>query len=361
MEAVILAGGYGIRFLPITANKPKYMIKLLGKPILEHIVNRLVNGGVDDIIISTNRRFSSIKHYFGDGSNFDCSIRYAIENEPIGGVNSIKNAAICSNINEDFIVMLGDKLIEINYRTLMKFHTDKKSDVTLVLNTSNNTKDSDVVKLSKHGRVLNFEEKPKKLPKFKYYLSAGAYVFKKNALYAIDDTKFYDSLGSVFPDLLSKKLKLFGYINKDDFIDMRSPESYLNAQRTMLKGIKYISEKAAVNCKLGGNFWIGDDVIIGEDSIIENSVINQGSIIEKGSTVAESTIFKSQIKSDSSIIHSFIDSYCDIDKNSSVIGSVLGEGVYVGENSNLKGARIYPGIKILKRSRIDKKEIKMDI
>lgn len=360
MEAIILAGGYGTRFLPITANKPKHMICLLGKPILEYVIDQLVKGGINDIIISTNRRFSAINHYFGDGSDFGCGIRYVIENERLGGGNAIKHAAIYSNLKEDFIVVLGDNILLVNYKRLINFHSKKKADVTLVFSKIKESREYGTAKISKSGRVIDFHEKSPELHKNEAYASAGVYIFKNEVLDLLDD-EFYDSIGNIFPNLLKHKARIFGYKNNGYFLDVGNANSYFKAQETMLNKVRFVSNKAIISGKLEGNFWIGDNVVIEKDAVVNNSVINEGTFIETGSTVNGSTIFKSQIRSGSTVNRSFIDSYCEIDKYSDIEDSVLGETVYVGEGSLLKDAKIYPGLKILKKSIINEKEIKTHI
>ncbi len=359
MEALILAGGYGTRLLPITVNKPKHMIKLLGKPILQHIISSLAEQGIKDIIISTNRRFQSISHYFDDGSDFGCEIRYIIENERLGGVKAIKNAAIYSDMKDDFIVVLGDNIISVDYKRLIEFHYKKGSDVTLVLSKVKDCSEYGAVKISSSGRVLDFREKSSNYAGASY-ASAGIYVFKNSVMESISN-EFYDSTGSIFPDLLNKGLKIFGYVNPNKFTDIGKVSSYLEAQTDMLNGKQFLSEKAIFKGELKDGFWIDDNVVVEEGAIVRNSALYGDTVVEKGAVVDGSVVFESRVKSDSTLKSSFLDFGCEIGKGSFVENSVLGENVKLGDYSTLRLAKIYPNLKIIHKSSIQHIEIKTQL
>ena len=94
MKAVILAGGEGTRLRPLTSNQPKPMIPLANKPMMEHIVALLALHGFDDIVVTVAFLANQIRDYFGDGSDFGVTMRYATEDSPLGTAGSVRNASV---------------------------------------------------------------------------------------------------------------------------------------------------------------------------------------------------------------------------------------------------------------------------
>ena len=93
MKAVILAGGEGTRLRPLTSNQPKPMMPLANRPMMEHVVRLLANHGFDDIVVTVAFLANQIRDYFGDGSDFGVTMRYATEDSPLGTAGSVRNAA----------------------------------------------------------------------------------------------------------------------------------------------------------------------------------------------------------------------------------------------------------------------------
>ncbi len=119
--AVIMAGGRGTRLSPLTENLPKPMIRVAGKPILERILLHLVSYGIRNFYISVNYLGAIIEEYFGDGSQFGCSIEYLHEDEPLGTGGAI--SLIPDKLQYPFILLNGDLITEVNIDHLLAFHT----------------------------------------------------------------------------------------------------------------------------------------------------------------------------------------------------------------------------------------------
>src|SRR5258708_3354248 len=136
MKAVILASGLGTRLKPLTDKTPKVMIKIGDKPLLWHHVNLLKTHGIKDIWINLHRYPEVIKKYFKDGIEFGVKINYSQESELLGTSGALRNPN--SNIERElkksrFLVVYGDNLTDFNYSKLIKFHTKKKSLLTIGL------------------------------------------------------------------------------------------------------------------------------------------------------------------------------------------------------------------------------------
>ena len=122
VKAVILAGGEGTRLRPLTSNTPKPMMPLANKPMMEHIVNLLALHGFDEIVVTVAFLANQIRDYFGDGSDFGVTMRYATEDSPLGTAGSVRNAA--DELDDTFLVISGDVLTDIDLTAFVKAHRD---------------------------------------------------------------------------------------------------------------------------------------------------------------------------------------------------------------------------------------------
>ena len=120
MKAVIMAGGEGTRLRPLTCNRPKPMVPVANKPMMEHIVELLKKHGISDIAVTLLYMPEAIKEYFGDGKEFGVNMKYYVETVPLGTAGSVKNAE--EFLNDTIIVISGDALTDANLENALKFH-----------------------------------------------------------------------------------------------------------------------------------------------------------------------------------------------------------------------------------------------
>ena len=131
MKAVIMAGGKGTRLRPLTCNKPKPMVPIVNRPMMEHIIYLLQKHGFNEVWITLFYLPELIRNYFGDGSEFGMKINYSLEETPLGTAGSVKK--VVDNLNDTFLVISGDALTDINLEKAIKFHKAKKVKATIVL------------------------------------------------------------------------------------------------------------------------------------------------------------------------------------------------------------------------------------
>ena len=131
MKAVIMAGGEGTRLRPLTCNRPKPMVPIVNKPVMEHIIELLKKYELADVAVTLQYLPDMIKDYFGDGKEFGINLRYYVEDKPMGTAGSVKNAE--EFLDDTFIVISGDALTDIDLKKAIDFHFSKGSIATLVL------------------------------------------------------------------------------------------------------------------------------------------------------------------------------------------------------------------------------------
>src|SRR5262252_10078036 len=129
MKAVVMAGGEGSRLRPLTVTRPKPMVPIVGRPVMEHILNLLKSHGITDIVVTVQYMASAIEDYFGDGSQLGLRINYSREEVPLGTAGSVKNAE--ELLDEPFLVISGDALTDYDLTNIIKYHREKRSLATI--------------------------------------------------------------------------------------------------------------------------------------------------------------------------------------------------------------------------------------
>jgi len=173
MKAVILAGGYGKRLKPLTDEKPKPMIEVLDRPIVEWQINWLKSNGIDDIVLCVGYLKEHIVNYIGSGSKLGVNVYYTVEDEPLGTGGALKNTETSLSNEETFFMVNGDVLTNINPMHLKeKLTNDLVATIAVVPLPS----PFGIVEIGNDSKVLGFKEKPKIT---QFWINAGVYCFSK--------------------------------------------------------------------------------------------------------------------------------------------------------------------------------------
>jgi len=171
VKAVILAGGYGKRLKPLTDEKPKPMIEVLDRPIIEWQIRWLKNNGIADIVICVGYMKEHIINYVGNGSKFSVKVGYTAEDEPLGTGGALKNAETILSGEESFFMLNGDVLTNINTSNLK---TSLTNDLVATLAVVPLPSPFGIVEIADDSKVLGFTEKP---TINQFWINAGVYCF----------------------------------------------------------------------------------------------------------------------------------------------------------------------------------------
>ncbi len=221
MQAIILAGGKGTRLKPYTTIFPKPLMPIGDNPILEIIIRQLRTSGFDDIIFTVGHLKELIMAYFGDGSRWDVNISYSVENFPLGTAGPLK---LVDKTDENFLVMNGDVLTDIDYSKFMKFHIESKAVCSIATYQKPVKIDLGVLKTNNDGHIIDYIEKPT----LHYQVSMGVYAFKKEVLFFIPDMQYYD-FPALILNLIKSQKKVMSYSFSGQWLDIGRQEDYENA------------------------------------------------------------------------------------------------------------------------------------
>ena len=219
MKAVILAGGLGTRLRPLTNKKPKPMLPLDKKPILEHLIKWIKKNDVKDIVLCVSYLHETIEKYFEDGSKFGVNIEYAISKKPLATAGQLKTAQ--KFIDDTFVCVYGDSLFDFNLKKMITGHRKKKSFITMSLYEHKTSIKYGVIDTKNNGKVLSWNEKPE----IKSKINMGCYVMESAVLNFIPKNKSY-GMDGVIKGAISKRKTVNSILIKNGFIDVGDKKTY---------------------------------------------------------------------------------------------------------------------------------------
>lgn len=236
MKAYILAGGKGTRLSTLTKDEiPKPMMKIAGKPILEHTIEKLKNNGILDIIISVGYLHEKIIEYFSDGRKFGVNIRYIIEKEPLGSGGALYYAK--EFLDDDFVVCSGDTIFDIDISRMYDFHKKHKSLITLFTHPNSHPFDSDIIITNEKNLVTDINKKNSERNfYYKNNVNAGFFIISSSTLEYFKEPKAL-SLEHDFINSFIVSGKVFAYKSPEYIRDVGTPERFFQTEKDLQKGL----------------------------------------------------------------------------------------------------------------------------
>jgi dTDP-glucose pyrophosphorylase len=217
---VILAGGKGDRLMPLTESTPKPMLSINGRPLLEITIKQLQSQGFRKIYLSVNYQENKIKDYFGNGENFGVDIKYIREPMQLGTAGPV---ALINRIAEPFLVINGDILTKVDFRSLLEYHLGNENKFTAALYQYDFQVPFGVANLN-DGNFLGVDEKPIK----KFFVIAGLYVIDQSILKFIPKNKKFD-MTDLISDLMKRKIHIGCFPLREYWLDIGMHSEYQKA------------------------------------------------------------------------------------------------------------------------------------
>ncbi|WP_418790594.1 sugar phosphate nucleotidyltransferase [Phosphitispora sp. TUW77] len=358
MKAVIMAGGKGSRLRPLTCNKPKPMVPVLNKPVMEYAIELLKKHLITDIAVTLQYLPEVIKNHFGDGSDFGVNLRYFEETIPLGTAGSVKNAE--EFLDETFLVISGDGITDYDLTEVVEFHRKQGGIATLVMARVNNPLEYGVIMCDNTGRITRFLEKPCWGEVFSDTVNTGIYVIEPKIFKFFEKDLFFDFSKDLFPLLLSRGIAMFGYVAQGYWSDIGNLEQYRQTQYDLMDGLLH----AAISGKeVAEGIWTGQGTILepgikltGRPVYIgDNCKIEEGAEIGSYTILGNNLIIKAGASLKRTVVwdRSFIDNGVELrgvtisNNNRIMAGTAMFEGVVSGDN-NYYGKRVIvkPRVKI---------------
>jgi NDP-sugar pyrophosphorylase family protein len=332
MNAVILAGGKGTRLRPLTLNTPKPIVPILTRPFLALQIELLKKTGIENIVLSLSYQPRRIEEIFGDGAELGVRIHYTMEQEPLGTAGAVKNAE--GFLGGRTVVFNGDVLSDLDLRAVLDFHESSGAKATIVLTPVLDPSAYGLVETDVDGRVRGFLEKPSGDEITCDTINAGVYVLEQELLDYIPSEKNYSFERGFFPHLLRDRVPFYAYVHRGYWIDIGTPEKYLQVHRDILSrvlpfegfhpnaGGTYVDPDATVSsdARLTGPAYIGAGTVVKARAVIEPyAVLGPNCRIEEGATISDSVLWAN----------------VRVGEEARVRGALIGRSAHIGHHSHV--------------------------
>lgn len=336
--AVVMAGGEGARLRPLTQSIPKPLAPIAGEPVLAHMLRLLKRGGIEAAALTLMYKGEQIASKYGDSFE-GMYIKPVFEEKPLGTAGSVKGTAdfLSESNRDEFLVVSGDAVCDIDLRDVLKFHRDCKAEATIVLTRVKNPLEYGIVIGNFEGgggKIEGFIEKPPYSLAYSDMVNTGIYVLSKSVLDSIPDGMPFDFARDLFYKMLSEGRSLFGYVFDGYWCDIGSPEAYhqccMDAADGKIRGIQssfsYDRSVVGSSCKIDEGSKIVKSVLQDNVSVGKNCYINEATICSDTDIEDGVTILK---------------------------GCVVGSGCTIGKGAHIEsGAKIDGGSVILPGTRV---------
>jgi NDP-sugar pyrophosphorylase family protein len=311
MRAILLAGGKGTRLRPLTLHTPKPVVPIFDRAFLHYQIDLLRQvPGVDEVILSLNYQPRRIEEVFGDGAGTGVRLRYVVEPSPLGTGGAVRYAA--HGIDDTLIVFNGDVMTSVDVNAVVKLHRERQAQATIVLTPVDNPTAYGLVETEADGSVRRFLEKPNPDEITCDTINAGIYVLEPSTFDRIPRDVSYSIERAYFPSLIERRESFVAYIDRGYWIDIGTPEKYVQVHRDMFDG------------KFSGGIFATADR--------RTPMVSPEARIEEGATIAAPC---------------FIDAGAHV-KAGATIGpyTVLGRGVQVEDGADLQDTIVWPNTRI---------------
>jgi mannose-1-phosphate guanylyltransferase len=296
MYAVVLVGGFGTRLRPLTNDIPKPMLPVLHRPMIVRLVERLVTGGVTDIVLALGFKPEPFLSAFPDGRHGDARLHYAVEPEPLDTAGAIAFAARSVGIDSPFVVANGDVITDLDVRRLVSTHESSGSAATIHLTPVDDPSAFGVVEIDANGRVRRFVEKPASGETDSSLINAGTYVLDPSVIDHVEPGRRVSIERDTFP-LLVERGALSAMATHDYWLDTGTPQAYLQANLDLVSGRRGPTGEPAVTrlatvepSAVLVDAVVGDGCVIGGGASITRSVVLPGAVVEDAATVVDSIV-----------------------------------------------------------------------
>jgi UDP-N-acetylglucosamine diphosphorylase / glucose-1-phosphate thymidylyltransferase / UDP-N-acetylgalactosamine diphosphorylase / glucosamine-1-phosphate N-acetyltransferase / galactosamine-1-phosphate N-acetyltransferase len=317
MKAVLLAAGEGVRLMPLTATRPKHLIKVGGKPILQFCLEAVKKAGITEAIIVTHYMGEAIKQYFGDGEKLGLKISYVEQKEVLGTGNA---AAVAEPfVGEDFVLIYGDLLFGVEaVKTVVSKYKRGKTAAVMGVVAVDKPESYGIIEFDNQKNFKRIVEKPTVGKAPSNLANAGVYVFNSEVFKKIKQTKASPRGEWELTDAVTflaeeGKTVLAVELAKDDWFDVGRPWDLLDANAWALKRMEHkVLGKVEEGAHLFGPVYVAASARVRSGAYIEGPV--------------------------------FIDEECDVGPNCFIrAGTSLGRKVRVGNACEVKNSIIMDG------------------
>ncbi len=316
MKAVVLVGGFGTRLRPLTETIKKELLPLVDRPILDHTLDRLVRHGVHEVVMSSPYLEEAFDPFI-EARHGEPRIAWVTERAPLGTGGAIVNTLEAVG-DQPFFALNGDICTDLDLTAMRAFHEERGAAITIALHHVDDARAFGLVATEHDGRVLAFREKPEEA--IPGDVNAGTYLIDPAVLAPWTADREISIEREIFPSVIEAGHPVFGYVAHAYWMDLGTPEKYLQAHFDMLagrvEGASYAAPWIAANADVDPSATIGERSAVGAEARIAARATVEDSVVHPGASIALGAVVR---------------------------GSILGPGARVGEGATVTGCVLGAG------------------
>ena len=334
MKAVVLVGGEGTRMRPLTETTPKPLLPLVDRPVLDHVLDHLARHDVHEVVLSSPYLGSTFRPFI-ESRHGDPSITWLHEDEPLGTGGAIVHALRSAGVPlgaEPFFALNGDILTDLDLTAMRARQQERGAAVTIALHHVDDARAFGLIEMDDGGRVVRFREKPE--APIPGDVNAGTYLIDPAVLTSWEADRQISIEREIFPAVIAAGHTVTGFPGQAYWIDLGTPEKYLQAHFDLLdgkvRGVGYaapwIAPDADVDVRAHLGRWValGPGVRVAAQAQVDDSVALPGSSVGQGARVHRSILGPG----------------AHVGARATVVDCVLGAGAEVPDDHELEGARV---------------------
>lgn len=334
-KAIILVGGEGTRLRPLTYTTTKAMMPVLNVPFIERMISYVRSYNISEIILAMGYKPDSISDYFHKSPIKDVTLRYCVEESALGTAGAVKNASRYIDEGESFFVFNGDIFTDLNLNTMAKFHQNVNATITIALTPVDDPSQFGVVERDNGQRIIRFIEKPQGDNITSNCINAGTYIMNTDIFDHIPVNQFCMFEKDVFPQLIAKDGRIYGYNSDAYWIDMGTPRKYLDLNRDLLCGksktpnLPQYEEMIGKGSEIHPQASVEGPVLIGTNCSIGKGVVVKGpSVIGTECTISDYAFINGSIIMDRT----------SVGKHVKVVNSILSNGLTINDGESVENS-----------------------
>jgi len=332
VKAVVLVGGFGTRLRPLTETVKKELLPLVDRPILDHTLDRLVRHGVHEVVMSSPYLEEAFDPFI-EARHGEPRIEWVTERSPLGTGGAIVNTMPAVG-DEPFFALNGDICTDLDLTAMRTFHEERGASITIALHRVADARAFGLVATDADGRVSEFREKPAEA--IPGDINAGTYLIDPSVLAPWTADGEISIEREIFPSVIQAGHPVFGYVADAYWMDLGTPEKYLQAHFDLLAGhvrdVDYASPWIAPNADVDAGAVVGERTAVGAEARIAAGASVDESVIHPGASIG----------ADATVRRSIVGPGARVGQDSSVTGCVLGAGSTVPDGAHITEQKVAP-------------------
>ena len=337
MKAILLAGGKGTRLRPLTIHTPKPIVPIFDRPFLHYQLDLLKQvPEIDEVILSLNYQPRRIEEIFGDGSDGGLAIRYVVEPSPLGTGGAVRYAG--ESLRDSVVVFNGDVLTQVDLGEVIALHRQRKAKATIVLTPVENPSAYGLVETDPQGNIRRFLEKPNADEITCDTINAGIYILEPETFERIPKDTPWSIERSFFPSLIERNETFVAYIYRGYWIDIGTPEKYMQVHRDIMDGL-YVAHKAAPFVTSPGAAWVSPEARIEPQAVVDGPCfIDHGAVVKAGAHIGPYSVVGRQchIEEHAHLDRAILWANNRISQEATVRRSILGRHCHIGRSASVE-------------------------